>query len=347
MPLHSQDPLVAGQQRPQRWSSKSGQLQRPEQRATFLGLITLGITACLIATSAWAQATLNSVRQRGLLVCGSGNGLLGFSALDAQANWTGLDVDFCRAIAAAIFDDPSKVRFIPLTAKDRFVPIQSGEVDDLSRNTTATMSRDTQLGLDFPAINYFDGQGFMVRKKLGVSSARELNGKSICTQQGTTNELNLTDYFRANNMVYQLVTFATGDEARTTYDGGGCDAFTSDASGLYAERLRVSNPDDHIVLSDIISKEPLGPAVRHGDNQWADIVRWTFNAMLDAEELGVTKANVDQMKDSDNPEIKRLLGTEGKFGEPSGCRAIGQCGSSGTWATTARASSATSAKDQS
>ena len=180
------------------------------------------------------------------------------------------------------------------------------------------MSRDTQLGLDFPAVNYYDGQGFMVRKKLGVSSARELNGKSVCTQQGTTNELNLADYFRANNMTYQPVAFATGDEARTTYDGGGCDAFTSDASGLYAERLRVLNPDDHIVLPEIISKEPLGPAVRHGDNQWGDIVRWTHNAMLNAEELGVTKANVEQMKTSDNPEIKRLLGTEGKFGEAIG-----------------------------
>jgi general L-amino acid transport system substrate-binding protein len=320
MTLDSQDPLVARQQRPQRWSFKSGPWQRLDWREVRMTLrvIAFGVTACLIATDASAQATLNSVRQRGLLVCGSGNGLLGFSALDDQGNWTGLDVDFCRAMAAAIFDDPTKVRFIPFTAKDRFIALQSGEVDILSRNTTVTMSRDTQLGLDFPAVNYFDGQGFMVRKNLGVSSARELRGKSVCTQQDTTNELNLADYFRANNMTYQPVVFATGDEARTTYDGGGCDAFTADASGLYAERLRASAPDDHIVLPEIISKEPLGPAVRHGDNQWGDIVRWTHNAMLNAEELGVTKANVDQMKTSENPEIKRLLGTEGKFGEAIG-----------------------------
>lgn len=320
MSLDSQDPLVAGQQRPQRWCSKSGPWQRLGQRGarTALRLIAFSVTASLIAADTSAQATLHSVKQRGLLVCGSGNGLLGFSALDAQGNWTGLDIEFCRAVAAAIFDDTTKVRFIPFTAKDRFTALQAGEVDILSRNTTATMSRDTQLGLEFPAINYYDGQSFMVRKKLGASSARELNGKSVCTQQGTTNELNLADYFRTNNMTYQPVAFATGDEARTTYDGGGCDAFTSDASGLYAERLRVLNPDDHVVLPEIISKEPLGPAVRHGDNQWADIVRWTFNAMLNAEELGVSKANVERMKSSDNPEIKRLLGTEGKFGEAIG-----------------------------
>src|SRR3712207_1457887 len=195
-----------------------------------------------------------------------------------------LDVDLCRAIAAAIFNDPNKVRFTPLTAKDRFTALQSGEVDVLSRNSTATMSRDTQLGLDFPAINYFDGQGFMVRKKLGVSSAKELNGASICTQQGTTTELNLADYFRANNMKYEVVAFATSDETFKAYDAGRCDAFTTDASGLYAERLRASAPDDHIVLPEIISKEPLGPAVRHGDNQWGDIVRWTHMAMLNAED---------------------------------------------------------------
>jgi general L-amino acid transport system substrate-binding protein len=253
-----------------------------------------------------------------VLICGAGNGLLGFSAPDASGNWTGLDIDFCRAIAAAILDDPTKVRIVPLTANDRFPALQSGEVDVLSRNTTATMSRDTRLGFDFPAVNYYDGQGFMVRKALGVSSAKGLNGKSVCTQQGTTNELNLVDYFRANNMTYRRVAFATGDEARTTYDGGGCDAFTSDASGLYAERMKLSISDDHIVLPEIISKEPLGPVVRQDDSQWTDIVRWTFNAMLNAEELGITRANVDQMKGSDKPEIRRLLGTEGKFGEPMG-----------------------------
>jgi len=280
--------------------------------------IAFGLTASLFATGASAQATLNSVKQKGFLTCGSNTGLAGFGLPDAQGNWTGLDVDLCRAIAAAIFDDPTKVRFIPLAAKDRFTALQSGEVDVLSRNSTMTMSRDTQLGLDFPAINYFDGQGFMVRKKLNVASAKELDGASICTQQGTTTELNLADYFRANNMKYEVVAFATSDETFKAYDAGRCDAFTTDASGLYAERLRASVPDDHIVLPEIISKEPLGPAVRHGDNQWGDIVRWVHNAMLNAEELGVTKDNVDQMKSSENPEIKRLLGTEGKFGESIG-----------------------------
>src|SRR6187200_512777 len=281
--------------------------------------IAFGLFAASIAvTGASAQATLNSVKQKGVLTCGANTGLAGFGLPDAQGNWTGLDVEYCRAISAAIFDDPNKVRFIPLAAKDRFTALQSGEVDVLVRNTTATMSRDTQLGLDFPAINYFDGQGFMVRKKLGVSSAKELNGASICTDQGTTTELNLADYFRVNNMKYEVVTFATSDETFKAYDSGRCDAFTTDASGLYSERLRASAPDDHIVLPEIISKEPLGPATRHGDDQWTDIVRWTHYAMLNAEEFGVTKANVDQMKTSDNPEIKRMLGSEGKFGEAIG-----------------------------
>ena len=278
----------------------------------------LGLTAGLFTTGALGQATLNGVKQRGVLLCGSNYDLAGFGLPDAQGDWTGLDVEFCRAIAAAIFDDPAKVRFVPLSSKDRFTALQSGEVDVLARNSTMTMSRDTQLGLDFPAINYFDGQGFMVRKKLGVSSAKELNGASICTDQGTTTELNLADYFRTNNLKYQAVIFATADEAFKTYEDSGCDVLTSDASALYAHRLRASAPDDHIILPEIISKEPLGPAVRHGDNQWGDIVRWTHYAMLNAEELGVTKANVDQMKSADNPEIKRLLGAEGKFGEAVG-----------------------------
>jgi general L-amino acid transport system substrate-binding protein len=281
--------------------------------------VAVGVIATsLTATGASAQATLNGVKQKGLLTCGSSSGSVGFGIPDAQGNWTGLDVDLCRAIAAAIFDDPTKVRFIPLNAKDRFTALQAGEVDVLSRNSTHTMSRDTQLGLDFPAITYFDGQGFMVRRKLGVSSVRDLNGRSICFQQGTTTELNLADYFRANNMKYQSVHFATADEAKKAYDAGRCDAFTTDISGLYVARSWVSNPDEDIVLPEVISKEPLGPVVRHGDNQWGDIVRWVHNAMLNAEELGVTKANVDQMKTSENPEIKRLLGTEGKFGEAIG-----------------------------
>lgn len=221
-------------------------------------------------------------------------------------------------MAAAIFNDPTKVRFIPLTAKDRFTALQAGEVDVLSRNSTWSMSRDTQLGLDFPAVTYYDGQGFMVRKKAGVSSAKELSGASVCTQQGTTTELNLADFFRSNNLKYEVVAFSTADETFKAYDAGRCDAFTTDASGLYAEKLKASNPDDHIVLPEIISKEPLGPAVRHGDSNWADIVRWTHYAMVNAEELGISKATVDQMMKSDNPEVKRLLGTEGKYGEAVG-----------------------------
>jgi general L-amino acid transport system substrate-binding protein len=280
--------------------------------------VAVGLAASLFATGASAQATLNSVKQKGMLTCGSNVGLPGFGLPDAQGNWTGLDVDYCRAIAAAIFNDPTKVRFIPLSAKDRFTALQSGEVDLLARNSTWTMSRDTQLGLDFVATNYYDGQGFMVRKKLGVASAKELNGASVCTQQGTTTELNLADFFRSNNLKYEVVAFATADETFKAYDSGRCDAFTTDASGLYAERNRASNPDEHIVLPEIISKEPLALAVRHGDNQWGDIVRWVHYALVNAEELGLTKANIDQQGKADNPEIKRFVGTEGKFGETVG-----------------------------
>ena len=291
------------------------------KRALASMALGLGVSlagAGLFASAASAQATLTNVKSKGFLQCGSNTGLAGFGVPDAQGNWTGLDVEFCRAMASAIFNDPTKVRFTPLAAKDRFTALQSGEVDVLVRNTTVTMSRDTQLGLDFPAVNYYDGQGFIVRKKLGVASAKELGGASVCTQQGTTTELNLADYFRANNLKYEVVAFATSDETFKAYDTGRCDAFTTDASGLYSERLRASAPDDHIVLPEIISKEPLGPGVRQGDPQWADIVRWTHNVMLNAEELGVTKANVDGMLKSDNPEIKRMLGVEGSFGESLG-----------------------------
>jgi general L-amino acid transport system substrate-binding protein len=217
-----------------------------------------------------------------------------------------------------VFDDPNKVKFIPLSSKDRFTALQSGEVDVLVRNSTWTMSRDTSLGLNFAGVNYYDGQGFMVRKKLNVSSALQLNGASVCTQQGTTTELNVADFFRANKMKYEVVAFATADETIKAYESGRCDAFTTDASGLYAERLKLAGADDHIVLPEIISKEPLGAVVRHGDDQWLDIVRWTHFAMLNAEEAGITKANVAEMVKSDNPEIKRMLGTEGKFGEAIG-----------------------------
>jgi len=261
---------------------------------------------------------LAQIKSKGVLTCGVGPGLAGFGIPDAQGVWSGLDVDLCRALSAAIFNDPTKVKFIPLSSKDRFTALQSGEVDLLSRNTTWTMSRDTSLGLNFAGVNYYDGQGFMVRKKLGVDSALKLAGASVCTQQGTTTELNLADYFRANNMKYEVVAFATADETIKAYESGRCDAFTTDSSGLYAERLKLQVPADHIVLPEIISKEPLGPAVRHGDDNWFDVVKWTHNAMLNAEELGVTKANVESMLKSENPEIKRLVGTEGKFGEAIG-----------------------------
>ncbi|WP_336812819.1 amino acid ABC transporter substrate-binding protein [Bosea sp. MMO-172] len=280
--------------------------------------LAAGIGMALSASGASAQATLAQVKQRGILNCGSNTGLAGFGVPDAQGNWKGLDVDLCRAISATIFNDPNKVKFIPLSAKDRFTALQSGEVDVLVRNSTWTMTRDASLGLLFTGVNYYDGQGFLVRKKLGVNSALQLNGASVCTQQGTTTELNLADYFRANNLKYEVVAFATSDETVKAYDAGRCDAFTTDASGLYAERLKLANPDEHLVLPEIISKEPLGPSVRNNDPQWFNLVKWTHFAMLNAEELGVTQANVEQQLKSDNPEIKRLLGTEGKFGEQVG-----------------------------
>jgi len=269
------------------------------------------------ATAAQAD-TLADVKAKGFLQCGANTGLLGFGSPDDKGEWKGFDVDFCRAIAVAIFNDPTKVKFTPLTAKERFTALQSGEVDVLVRNTTWTLSRDSQMGLIFAGVNYYDGQGFMVRKSLGISSALELSGASVCVQTGTTTELNLADYFRANGMQFNPVVFEKSDEVVQAYDAGRCDAFTTDASGLYAERLKLTNPADHMVLPEIISKEPLGPVVRQGDDKWLTIVKWTHYAMLNAEEAGVTSANVDQMKTSDNPDIKRLLGTEGTFGEPMG-----------------------------
>jgi general L-amino acid transport system substrate-binding protein len=281
-------------------------------------MLATALGAALVVATTYAQgATLDTVKQRGELICGSNSGLAGFGIPNEQGQWSGFDVDYCRAVASAIFNDPVKVKFIPLSAKDRFTALQSGEIDVLIRNTTWTISRDTQ-GMNFPVVNYFDGQGFLVKKALGVKSALELSGASVCTQQGTTTELNLADFFRANNLPYQVVTFATSDETRQAYDSGRCDAFTTDASGLYAERLRLNTPDDHMVLPEIISKEPLGPAVRHGDDQWHDIIGWVHYALLTADELGVTQANVDEMLKSDKPDIKRLLGTEGDFGKQLG-----------------------------
>ncbi len=285
-----------------------------------LSLIAAGsFAATMTVALAAGAATLDDVKARGTLNCGVTTGLAGFAAPDDQGNWKGLDVDMCRAVAAAVFGDDTKVNFVPTNAKERFTALQSGEVDLLARNTTWTLSRDTDLGFDFVGVNYYDGQGFMVRKDLGVSSATELSGASVCVQTGTTTEKNLADYFRATGMELKSVVFETNEQARQAYDEGRCDAYTTDASGLAAERSVLASPDDHIILPEIISKEPLGPLVRHGDNQWGDIVRWTLNAMISAEEFGVTQANVDDMKaNSDNPEVRRMLGVEDKMGEMLG-----------------------------
>jgi general L-amino acid transport system substrate-binding protein len=263
-------------------------------------------------------ATLDTVKQRGVLNCGANGQLPGFGLPDAEGKWTGLDVDYCRAIAAAVFNDATKVKFVALTARDRFTALQTGDVDVLVRNTTWTSSRDTQLGLNAGAINYYDGQGFMVKKSLKINSALELNDAAICVQQGTTTELNLADYFRANRMRLKTVTFASLDEAVKAYETSRCDAFTTDASGLYSTRLKLTKPDEHVVLPEIISKEPLASFVRHGDDQWFDIVKWVHFAMLNAEELNVNRANLEEQMKSDNPDIKRLLGAEGNFGEQLG-----------------------------
>jgi general L-amino acid transport system substrate-binding protein len=262
-------------------------------------------------------ATLDQVKTRGQLICGANPGLAGFGLPDDQGVYKGLDVDECKAISAAIFNDPNKVKYLPINAKDRPTILASGEIDVLIRNTTWTLSRQTG-GMFFTGVNFYDGQGFMVRKKLDVASALKLDGASVCVQQGTTTELNLADYFRANNMKLEAVVFATDEEATKAYDSGRCDAYTTDASGLYSERLKMSNPDDHIVLPEIISKEPLGPSVRKDDVQWFQIVQWTHYALITAEELGVTQANVDEKLKSDNPAIRRLLGVEGSYGEGLG-----------------------------
>ena len=278
----------------------------------------LGAAVATLGVSAASAATLDDVKAKGFVQCGVSQGLPGFSNPDADGEWSGMDVDLCRGVAAAIFDDATAVKFTPLSAKERFTALQSGEIDVLSRNTTWTMSRDTQLGLNFAGINYFDGQGFMIRTEMNINSALELSGASICTNTGTTTELNVADYFRANNMEYELVAFEKSDEVVAAYDAGRCDVYTTDQSGLYAQRLKLTDPGAHKVLPEIISKEPLGPVVRQGDDQWFNIVKWVHFATLNAEELGVTMANVEEMKGSDNPSVRRLLGVEGEFGSDIG-----------------------------
>lgn len=285
------------------------------KKSVFLGTLSI---AALAAGIAGAQ-TLDTVKARGQLVCGVNTGLAGFAAPDAQGNWQGFDVDVCKAVAAAVLGDASKVEYIPTTSADRWEQLNSGKIDLLVRNSTWTFSRDTDLKMNFVGVNYYDGQGFMVNKALGVSSATELDGATICIQTGTTTELNLADYFRANNMTYTPVPVATNAEGEQQFLAGACDVYTTDVSGLAASRAVYPNPADFIILPEVVSKEPLGPVVRHGDDAWGDIVRWTFNALVAAEEYGVTSANVEELsKGSPNPEINRLLGTEGGLGAMMG-----------------------------
>lgn len=283
----------------------------------FMGL-AFAATASLIAATAATAGTLDDVKAKGFVQCGVSQGLIGFSNPDEQNNWTGMDVDFCRAVAAAVFNDPTKVKFTPLTAKDRFTALQSGEIDILSRNTTWTMTRDTSLGLKFAGVMYYDGQGFLVKSSLGVDSALKLSGAAVCTQTGTTTELNLADYFKANKMDYKVVAFEKNEEVLAAYQDGRCDVFTTDQSGLYADKLKFANPAEHVVLPEIISKEPLGPLVRQGDDAWFNVVKWTYYALINAEELGVTTANVGEMAASANPEIQRLLGVKNADGTAAG-----------------------------
>jgi general L-amino acid transport system substrate-binding protein len=284
-----------------------------------LQLIALGAGLAAVSVAGVASAgTLEDVKARGVLNCVLSTGIAGFAYPDANGVWRGFDVDFCRATAAAVLGDPKKIKAVPSTGKTRFTLLNSGEGDVLWRNTTITFSRDVGVKLRFHGVNYYDGQGFMVPKALGVKSATELDGASICIQTGTTTELNLADFFHANNMKYEAVPIETNDEARQNYLAGRCDVYTTDASGLASTRSTFTDPDKHVVLPEIISKEPLGPATRHGDDQWSDIITWVLNATITAEEKGVTQANVDEMKNSKDPEILRMLGVEGDQGKELG-----------------------------
>ncbi|WP_432449565.1 amino acid ABC transporter substrate-binding protein [Aliiroseovarius marinus] len=285
------------------------------KKTVFLGALTVAG----LAASAAAAATLDDVKARGKLNCGVTTGLVGFAAPDANGTWNGFDVGVCRAVAAAVLGDANAVEFVPTTGKTRFTALASGEIDMLARNTTWTLSRDVDLKFEFVGVNYYDGQGFMVSKDMGVSSAKDLDGATVCIQTGTTTELNLADFFRANNMSYEPVPIETNAEAQQQYLAGACDVYTTDASGLAATRATFEDPAGHVLLPEIISKEPLGPLVRHGDNEWGDIVRWTLNALISAEELGITSANIGELAGStDNPEVARILGSEGNLGEMLG-----------------------------
>ena len=281
-----------------------------------------GAAALLVSTAALAGKDVDSIKARGSLICGVPTGVAGFALADSQGKWVGLDIDVCRAVSAVIFGDSEKVKYVPLTAQQRFTALQSGEVDMLSNNTTETLTRDTALGFDFGAVTYYDGQGFLVNKKLGVKSAKELSGATVCVQPGTTTELNLADYFRANKLTFKPVVIEKVEEVRAAFFSGRCDVYTNDSSSLYSTRAANVPPplkaDDFVVLPEIISKEPLAPVMRHGDNQFVDIVRWTQYAMIEAEEYGIDSKNVDDMLKSENPTIKRILGVTPGMGKALG-----------------------------
>ena len=286
----------------------------------FLFTLAIGAALAAFAGPALAGKDLDNVKARGQLICGVAvGGIAGFMTVDNQGKWTGMNVDVCRAVSAALFGDSEKVKYVPLSGQQRFTALQSGEVDLLSNNSTWTLTRDTALGLDFTAVTYYDGQGFMVNKKLGIKSAKDLNGASICVLSSSTSELNIADYFRTNRMTFKPVIFEDPDQSRAAFFNGRCDAYSGDQARLYATRAaNAPNPDDYIVLPEIISKEPLGPVVRHGDNQFADVVRWALYAMIEAEEYGITSKNVDEMLKSDNPSIKRILGVTPGMGKALG-----------------------------
>jgi general L-amino acid transport system substrate-binding protein len=288
-----------------------------ENQFSVLMAVTLLVGSLVPADRCDAQ-TLKAVKERGTLNCGVSQGLMGFSSMDDKGTWTGFDVDFCRAVAAAIFDDPAKVTFLPLDAASRFTALQSNGIDLLSRNSTWTMSREGSLGLLFAGVAYYDGQGFLLRRDAGIDTALQLGGKTICTQTGTTTELNLSDYFRANDMDLKVLALGTAEETLKAYDDRKCEVLTSDVSQLYAERLKLAAPDGHIILPEVISKEPLGPAVRQGDDPWLNLIKWTLYSLINAEELGVKSKTIDDAMRSSNPNIRRLVGTEGEFGEQLG-----------------------------
>ncbi len=287
-------------------------------KLTILASVVAASAAVMSNSALAADSTLDKVTESGVLTCGVSTGLPGFSNPNSKGEWEGIDVEYCQALAAAVLGDKSKVKYVPLTAKERFTALQSGEIDVLSRNTTWTLHRDTALGLNFVGVNYYDGQGFMVKKDLGLSSAKELDGAAVCVQSGTTTELNLADYFRANGMSYKPVVFDTAAQTSAGFDSGRCDVLTTDQSGLYALRLNLKDPSSAVVLPEIISKEPLGPVVRQGDDKWFNVAKWTLSAMVNAEEYGITSKNADEMLKSTDPNVKRILGVDGPKGKALG-----------------------------